>query len=270
MVKLVVMFERVLDTPMFDLRYSRNLAMLKAMPGVVRVQEGTVLGGPAGQTRYHRLVEVFFEDFETLDAALTSPQGVTAGKDLMDFAGTQAELLFVEVADQAVTRPLSPENLQAYLDLHEITAEIVKPGMPTPTVAAAAQALGVDVDQIVKSVIFLVNDKPFLVYGCGLHQIDPRKLADRLNVSRNRVKLATPDELLEFSGYAKGTVPPIGLKTPMPAFMDPAVRRHDVVYAGGGGIDALLKIGSAELLRASRAEIASMLRDSDPGGEDES
>ena len=271
MVKLVILFRRELDTPNFDLRYTRNLALLKSMPGVVGVYEGLVLGGPAGETTYHRMLEIAFDDFEALDAALTSPQGVTAGKDLMDFAGTQAELLFVEVADDVTVQTLSPENLQAFLDHHAIEAEIVFPGAPTPTVPAAAQAVGVEVDQIVKSVIFLVNGKPFLVYGCGLRQVDPRKLAERLNVSRKDVKLANPDELLDITGYAKGTVPPVGLKSEMPAFMDPAVRGHDVVYAGGGGIDALLKIDSAELLRVSRAEITPMLRDIDKAetGKDE-
>jgi prolyl-tRNA editing enzyme YbaK/EbsC (Cys-tRNA(Pro) deacylase) len=43
--------------------------------------------------------------------------------------------------------------------------------------------------------------------------------------------------------------------------MDPAVRRYEVIYAGGGGIDALLKITTAELLRVSSAEIAPMLED---------
>ena len=44
------------------------------------------------------------------------------------------------------------------------------------------------------------------------------------------------------AGYPVGTVPPVGLKTPMPAFMDPAIQSQEVVYAGGGGIDALLRI----------------------------
>ncbi len=94
-----------------------------------------------------------------------------------------------------------------------------------------------------------------------MRRVDPRKLAARLNVNRKKVKLADVDQVLAISGYAVGTVPPVGLKTPMPVFMDPAIQQHEVVYAGGGGIDALLKIKTAELLRASHAEIAPMLRD---------
>jgi len=261
MIKLVVLFKHASANPNFELRYQRNRALLKKMPGVIRLEESKATGGPAGETPYHWMLEVFFADAGALDAALTSPAGVTAGKDLMDFAGPDAELLFAEIIEEAAPKPLAPSNLQAYLDAHHISAEIVYPGAPTPTVPAAAAALGVEPDQIVKSVVFLVDERPFLVYGCGTRRVDFRKLADRLNISRKRVRLANADQVLDLTGYAVGTVPPVGLKTPMPAYMDPAVRQYDVIYAGGGGIDALLRMTSSELLRASKAEIAPMLED---------
>jgi len=261
MIKLVLLIRRAAQTGNFDLRYARNIALLRKMPGIKDIREGQVIGSARGESPYGRMVEIFFESFEALDAALRSPEGVAAGKDLMAFAGEHVELFFVDASESLADQPLSPAHLQAYLDDHGIDAQIIYPGAPTPTVPAAAEALGVAVDQIVKSVIFLVDDRPFLVYGCGVRRVDPRKLAARLNVNRKKVKLADVDQVLAISGYAVGTVPPVGLKTPMPAFMDPAIQQHEVVYAGGGGIDALLKIKTAELLRASNAEIAPMLRD---------
>jgi len=68
----------------------------------------------------------------------------------------------------------------------------------------------------------------------------------------------------ELTGYQVGTVPPLGLKTTMPAFIDPAVQAYDVVYAGGGGINALLKITPADLIHHTRAEVAPMLADDTP------
>jgi uncharacterized protein (TIGR02118 family) len=262
MIKLVMLFKHPPNTNSFELGYTRNLDLLKKMPGLRRVQVGAVLGGPSGETDYYRILELHFDDFTALDAALTSPQGVAAGKDLIAYAGKSVELLFVETSEASTTvRPLSPENLQAYLDDHEVAAEIVYPGVPTPTVPAAAKALNVEDGQIVKSVLFLVDDRPFLVFGCGTRHVDYRKLADRLNVSRKRVQLANADQVLDITGYAVGTVPPIGLKTNIPAFMDPAVQHHETIYAGGGGINALLKMTTAELLRVSRAEVAPMLED---------
>jgi uncharacterized protein (TIGR02118 family) len=262
MVKLVLLFKHALVSADFDRRYRRNLDLLKKMPGLKRIQEGRVLGGPAGDAAYHRILELFFESMDALDTALTSPEGVAAGKDLMDFAGPSVELLFVEEVEEPAPKPLEPKNLRAYLEAHQIAAEIVYPGAPTPTVPAAAEVLGIDADQIVKSVVFLADEQPFLVYGCGTRRVDHRKLADRLHIARKRVKLANADQVLELTGYAVGTVPPVGLKTPMPAFMDPAVQAYDVIYAGGGGIDALLRMTTSELLRVSHAEIAPMLEDS--------
>ncbi|MBN2303250.1 MAG: EthD family reductase, partial [Anaerolineae bacterium] len=265
MVKLVLLFKSASKSGDFERRFGRNLDLLKTMPGVQRIEVNKVLGSPTGQAPYHRIVELFFEDMAALDQALTSPEGVTAGKDLMGFAAQQVELLFVEVSDAAATPPpLTPDNLQAYLDSHDVPAEIIYPGQPTPTVEKAAEALGVEPDQIVKSVLFLVDNKPFLVFACGTRRVDFQKLADRLNVSKKKVKLAAPEQVLDLTGFAVGTVPPLGLKTPMPAYLDPSVQAHEVIYAGGGGDNAMLKITSADLLKISDAEIAPMLQDETP------
>ena len=268
MVKLVILFKNASKTGSFDMLYARNLALLRKMPGMQRIEEGEVLGGPTGDPAYHLILEVYFETFDDLDVALTSPQGVAAGKDLMTFTDAQVEVLFVAEGGMKKPKVLSPENLQAFLDNHTIDAEIVFPGQPTPTVPKAAEAVGVEPNQIVKSVVFLVNNKPFLVYGCGTRRVDARKLAERLNVNRKQVVLATADQVLDLTGYKVGTVPPLGLKTQMPTYMDPTIKEHAIVYAGGGGIDALLKISSQELERASRAEIAPMLRDEEPKTEE--
>lgn len=260
MTRLVMLFRQA-EGPAFELRYARNLDLLRQMPGVVRVQTARVTGGPAGRAPYQRVVEVIFEDGAALAHALNSPEGVTAGKDLMAFAAAQVEIFFAEEEAAAGTTPLTPEHLQAYLDAQGIAGEIVRLAAPTPTVPAAAAALGVQVEQIVKSVVFLVEGRPFVVYASGVRRVDPRKLADRLGVNRKRVRLADADQVLALTGYAVGTVPPVGFKTPMPAFVDPAVQQFETVYAGGGGINALLKISSAELMRVTRAEVVDLLRD---------
>jgi uncharacterized protein (TIGR02118 family) len=261
MVKLVLLFRQPAKPGTFELRYLHHQTLLRKMPGVQKIQTSNVLGGPAGKTDYFRSVDVFFEDFEALDRALRSPEGVAAGKDLMDFSAHRVELLFVEERNSLSPQPLSPVDLEAYLKENEIDAEIVYPGEPTPTVAKAAQAMKVDENQIVKTLLFLVDERPFLVYACGTGKVDPGKLATRLSVSSEQVKFASPEQVQDITGYAVHTVPPIGLKTPMPAYMDPAVRQYDVIYAGGGGDNALLKISSETLQRLSRADLLAVLSD---------
>ncbi len=261
MVKLVILVRKAAANGDFQRCYQRNLDLLRRMPGVQRVQSSDVFGGPAGDAPYARMVEVVFASRSALDQALKSPEGVAAGKDLITYTDAAVEMFFAEENASTDTVPLTPQDLQAYLDEHAIEAEIVDTGRPTLTVPAAAKALGVDETQIVKSVVFLVDGRPFVVYACGTRRVDPRKLAQRLNVSRKRVRLAEAEQVLALTGYAVGTVPPVGMKTPMPAFIDPAVLEHAVIYAGGGGINALLKMRSAELQRATQAEAVPLLRD---------
>jgi prolyl-tRNA editing enzyme YbaK/EbsC (Cys-tRNA(Pro) deacylase) len=160
----------------------------------------------------------------------------------------------------------TPDDLQVYLVQHEIPAEMIHLTAETPTVPAAAEALGVPVDQIVKTVIFLVAGQPYAVFANGLRRIDPRKLAARFGVSRKKVRLADGQVVVDLTGYAPGTVPPFGHRQALPALMDPAVCNHEIVYAGGGGIAAMLRVRSADLLRLTGAELLNVLQEGSSEG----
>lgn len=157
------------------------------------------------------------------------------------------------------TTTWTPDDLQAYLIAHAIPAEIVHLASETPTVPAAAAALGVPVEVIVKTVIFFVAGVPYAVIANGVRRIDPRKLAARFGVSRKKVRLAAGEAVTALTGYPPGTVPPFGHRQTLPALLDPAVRQHEVVYAGGGGIAAMLKVRSADLERLTGAELLPVL-----------
>ena len=61
------------------------------------------------------------------------------------------------------------------------------------------------------------------------------------------------DDVLRVTGYPVGAVPPFPLKTDVPAYIDPKVLEVDVVYCGGGDVDALLEVPTEELARVTRA-----------------
>ncbi len=157
--------------------------------------------------------------------------------------------------------PLDPADLNAFLQANGIRGEILHLTAETPTVAAAAEALGVSVDQIVKTVLFLVNEQPHAVLANGTRRVDRKKLARHFGLSPNRVKLADAEAVLRYLGYAPGTVPPLGHVTPVPRLIERAVLGQDLIYAGGGGIHAMLKITVAELCRATGAVEADVLED---------
>ena len=102
MVKLMIMFKHPADIERFEVGYVQNLALLEKMKGIQRQQANIVLGNPMnpeGHSPYYRILELYFEDQAALDKAMRSPAGIAAGQSLMQYAGTIAEVLFVDVLE---------------------------------------------------------------------------------------------------------------------------------------------------------------------------
>ncbi|NJN95419.1 MAG: hypothetical protein HC875_15560 [Anaerolineales bacterium] len=81
---------------------------------------------------------------------------------------------------------LSSADLQRFIEAQQIEATILPLAEHTSTVPDAARALGVEPEQIIKSLVFLVHDEPLLVINNGLAKVDRRKVADWLGVGKNR------------------------------------------------------------------------------------
>ncbi len=153
---------------------------------------------------------------------------------------------------------LTSADLQAYIDTHQLEAEILHLAEETSTVPEAARVVGCAPEQIVKSVLFVVNGEPFLCIASGSEPISQRNLAARLGVGKKRVKLAKADEVLRHTGYAVGSVPPIGHATSLATFIDPRVLEQGEVYGGGGDSATLMRISAADLQAHLQAEILPM------------
>jgi len=151
--------------------------------------------------------------------------------------------------------PLNSTHLQAFIDEHQIEATILPMQAPTLTVPEAAQALQVEPDQIIKSLVFVVHDEPLLVINNGLAKVNQRKVAARLGVGRKQVKFARPEQALAITGYVVGSMPPFGHRRELPTYVDPALTQHEVIFGGGGDTNAMLRLTPAELLRVTEAEL---------------
>lgn len=152
------------------------------------------------------------------------------------------------------------EQLQAFLSHHRIDAEIIIPGADTPTVPAAAAALGVSPDQIVKSLVFNGRGgESIIAIVRGTAKVDRRKLSQATGLRKPR--LAPPEVVHEVTGYQAGGTPPIGHREQLSVYMDDAVFDEAVVYAGGGEIDALLRIAPATIKSLTDAVVADISED---------
>ncbi len=153
---------------------------------------------------------------------------------------------------------MDSENLQQFIDCHNIAADIIRLEKHTLTVEDAARALDVETGQIIKSLVFQIHGDPILVINNGLARVDRKKLAAYLGVGRKKVKFADPDQVLDMTGFIVGSMPPFGHKKQLQTLMDPAVIRQKTVYGGGGDINAMMKIDMDVLLEATRAEVTEL------------
>jgi uncharacterized protein (TIGR02118 family) len=99
MVKLIAVYSKPDDVAAFERHYREiHLPLARKMPGLKRCELGWVrnaVGG--GEPRYHLVAELYFEDRAALKAALSSPEGGAAAKDLMGFAGKLVHMMIADV-----------------------------------------------------------------------------------------------------------------------------------------------------------------------------
>ena len=153
---------------------------------------------------------------------------------------------------------MDSRDLQKFLVGESIAAEIVHLANETPTVEAAASAVGCQPEQIGKSLLFLADGNPHLVIANGTTRVGYKPLASYLGVSRRRLRLANAAQVLATTGYTVGTVPPFGHITKLRTILEAGVMTQQELFAGGGANQTLLRIEVRELVRATAAQIISL------------
>jgi Cys-tRNA(Pro) deacylase len=138
--------------------------------------------------------------------------------------------------------------------------EIVPRRFPdgTKTAADAAAAIGVEIGQIVKSLIFAVDGDVVLAYVSGANQLDEKKLAAAaggLKCSR-----VDADTVRTATGFPIGGVPPFGHTTHLRIFIDPDLLEFDEVWAAAGTWNDVFGIEPHKLVEASEGLITDLKR----------
>jgi len=132
----------------------------------------------------------------------------------------------------------------------------------TKTAQDAANAIGVAVGQIVKSLVFSVDGEIVMAYVSGANQLDEKKLAAAAGGSKcSRVNA---DAVREATGFPIGGVPPFGHTTQLRIFIDPDLMQYnginDFVWAAAGTWNDVFPITPTDLVRASGAVVTDLKR----------
>ena len=125
----------------------------------------------------------------------------------------------------------------------------------TRTAVDAANAVGCDVGQIVKSLVFVAAGRPVVALVSGANRLDEGMLAA---AAGEPVTKAGAEVVRSATGYSIGGVPPFGHATEVPVFMDRDLLGHRVVWAAAGRPDSVFEIDPERLRELSKAVVTDL------------
>lgn len=148
--------------------------------------------------------------------------------------------------------PEAVERVAAFLRKGGVEARIEEFDAGTPTAEDAAKAVGCMLGQIVKSLVFDCDGRPFVVLVPGDRKADARKVARAAGA--RHAKIAGADEVRTVTGFAPGAVAPFPLPKVDRVLVDRQVLVHDRVWIGAGSPRHMATLAPADLVRLAKAE----------------
>lgn len=146
--------------------------------------------------------------------------------------------------------PASAQRVQRALAAAGTASKVIELAVAARTSQQAADALGIEVGQIAKSLIFraVPSGRAVLVVAAGDRRVDEARISALLDEAIER---ATPEFVRECSSFAIGGVAPVAHARPMVTFIDASLRRFEVVWAAGGTPHCVFPIAPDDLVRIS-------------------
>lgn len=154
------------------------------------------------------------------------------------------------------------EQVQAALDQLQLGIDIIEFDSSTATSQQAADNVGCQLGQIVKSLGFMINKtRPALVLTSGDQSVDERKLAALFGLGRKKARMMNAEQCLAVLGYAPGGVPPIAHRCGgLSVYLDDSLKRYETVYAAGGAANAIFAVPLSILQEVTRGTFADLVR----------
>jgi prolyl-tRNA editing enzyme YbaK/EbsC (Cys-tRNA(Pro) deacylase) len=145
--------------------------------------------------------------------------------------------------------PLNPsaQRVQDALTTLGLSNQVVELPNTTRTSAEAAQAVGCQVAQIAKSVIFRGKNtqRPVLVIASGINRVNEKKLAEKPDA----------DFVRQRTGFVIGGVPPLGHVEPMHIFVDEDLLQYAEIWAAAGTPNAVFRLTPADLVKMTSGQV---------------
>jgi prolyl-tRNA editing enzyme YbaK/EbsC (Cys-tRNA(Pro) deacylase) len=161
-----------------------------------------------------------------------------------------------------VSNPTDHPGVRRVLDAagrKGVTLDVVNFDESTHTAQEAAAAVGADLGQIVKSLVFVVprddgGQEPVICLVSGRNRVDLARLA--AVTGEQEIRRATAREAYDLTGFSIGGIPPIGFEGSMRVIMDPDLGRYQTVWAAAGLPTAVFEVPPATLRILSNATVS--------------
>jgi prolyl-tRNA editing enzyme YbaK/EbsC (Cys-tRNA(Pro) deacylase) len=146
------------------------------------------------------------------------------------------------------------QRVQEALAAFGVPVKVVQLPSSARTAAEAARAVGCQIDQIAKSLVFKgqKTGRPFLVVASGRNRVDEKRLAELI---AEPVRPAEPDFVRERTGFAIGGVPPIGHVEEIETFLDEDLVTLGEIWAAAGAPNTVFCIRFADLVAVAGGRV---------------
>lgn len=146
---------------------------------------------------------------------------------------------------------MSLRSVQDFFATHAPEIKILETETSSATVALAAEAHGVDPDQIAKTICLKAGDTILLVVTAGMKRLDNRKFRDRFAA---KPRMLGAEEVVEVTSHPVGGVCPFGLPSDLPVYCDVSLKNYAEVVPAAGAINAAVRISPERLVQLTKAE----------------
>jgi prolyl-tRNA editing enzyme YbaK/EbsC (Cys-tRNA(Pro) deacylase) len=155
----------------------------------------------------------------------------------------------------------SPDHVQAALTRLSLPGQVrVLDAASTHTAQEAADAVGCQLGQIVKTLFFMADGRPTMALVAGDRQVETAALANLVGIGRKKLKLGTPEEVRAITGYEVGGVAPVGWPQACDTIADDSLQRFDEIWAAAGAPNAVFPAKTADLVAAIGAQWATIVK----------
>ncbi len=98
MVKLIALYKMPPDQGTFDAHYADvHTPLVRKIPGLRKLEVAKITGAPIGEALHYLIAEMYFDDQDSMQKSLSSPEGKATARDLATFAGNIVTMFYAEV-----------------------------------------------------------------------------------------------------------------------------------------------------------------------------